>query len=509
VDLILVAGLTLPLFKNDSQAPHLVAKQVLGLVYIPLFLSFLVTHPVGGERGRVDFLASSASLPPVIRARFIQAPIWAATNSAPGSAPRKPLRAALGGLAAKCIVALVFKTILLPSLRFCLALFCLGYRYCRAGGGSVRIRIQTIGRHQGFRDAASRSRGVSRPAGCPSICLAACLSAENQYILIGIAIPAQKTGRLNEITFHTGCNRLHRLQCTRNHQTIPGSVHGVRAHGEDQRGGAGRQIIQFTPRLAAVVDADHAKTIEGAAAADMDVANCFGEAGYVQAATCANTDMVLGAMVGAAGLVPTLAAIDAGKDIALANKETLVMAGAIVMEKVARRGVKLMPVDSEHSAIFQSMAGHGHNGIREILLTASGGPFLSRPAASFDAITRQDALRHPNWSMGSKISIDSATLMNKGLEVIEARWLFDIGFDRIKVVVHPQSIVHSMVVYEDGAVIAQMGVPDMKGAIAYGLSHPRRLPLDVPAPDFARIGGLTFEDPDLDRFPCLAGLSCR
>jgi 1-deoxy-D-xylulose-5-phosphate reductoisomerase len=265
-----------------------------------------------------------------------------------------------------------------------------------------------------------------------------------------------------------------------------------------------RQIIQFTPRLAAVVDADHAKRLKALLPADMDVQIVYGEAGYVQAATCENTDMVLGAMVGAAGLVPTLAAIDAGKDIALANKETLVMAGAIVMEKVASRGVKLMPVDSEHSAIFQSMAGHGHNGIREILLTASGGPFLSRPAEAFESITRQDALRHPNWSMGSKISIDSATLMNKGLEVIEARWLFNIGFDRIKVVVHPQSIVHSMVVYEDGAVIAQMGVPDMKGAIAYGLSHPRRLPLEVPAPDFARIGGLTFEDPDLDRFPCLA-----
>ena len=214
--------------------------------------------------------------------------------------------------------------------------------------------------------------------------------------------------------------------------------------------------------------------------------------------------MVLGAMVGAAGLVPTLAAIEAGKDIALANKETLVMAGAIVMEAVAMHGVKLMPVDSEHSAIFQSMAGQGNNGVREILLTASGGPFLNRPASQFDAITPQEALRHPNWSMGSKISIDSATLMNKGLEVIEARWLFNVDFDRIKVVVHPQSIVHSMVVYEDGAVIGQMGVPDMKGAIAYGLSHPHRLPLDLPAPDFARIGGLTFQDPDLERFPCLA-----
>ncbi len=207
-----------------------------------------------------------------------------------------------------------------------------------------------------------------------------------------------------------------------------------------------RQIVEFSPRLAAVVDAEHARQLKALLPPTLDVEIVYGEAGYVDAATCAETDMVLGAMVGSAGLVPTLAAIDAGKDIALANKETLVMAGAIVMEKVARRGVQLMPVDSEHSAIFQSLAGQGRNGIREILLTASGGPFLTRPAADFNTITPQDALRHPNWSMGSKITIDSATLMNKGLEVIEARWLFDVDFQRIKVVVHPQSIVHSMVV---------------------------------------------------------------
>lgn len=264
-----------------------------------------------------------------------------------------------------------------------------------------------------------------------------------------------------------------------------------------------RQIVRFSPKLAAVADVDHARQLQALLPPALDVEIVYGEAGYVQAATCVDTDMVLGAMVGSAGLAPILAAIDAGKDIALANKETLVMAGAIVMEKVAARGVKLMPVDSEHSAIFQSMAGHGPDGIREILLTASGGPFLKRPLAQFDAITPQEALRHPNWSMGSKITIDSATLMNKGLEVIEARWLFDIDFRHIKVLVHPQSIIHSMVTYADGAVIAQLGIPDMKGAIAYGLSHPRRLPLDVPAPDFAHIGQLTFEAPDLERFPCL------
>jgi 1-deoxy-D-xylulose-5-phosphate reductoisomerase len=265
-----------------------------------------------------------------------------------------------------------------------------------------------------------------------------------------------------------------------------------------------RQIMHFKPRLAAVIDDDHAKKLKTLLPDGLDVEIVIGESGYIQAATCPETEMVLGAMVGAAGLVPTLAAIDAGKDIALANKETLVMAGAIVMERVADRGVKLMPVDSEHSAIFQSMAGRENNEIGDILLTASGGPFRKRAENDFETITPADALHHPNWSMGSKITIDSATLMNKGLEVIEARWLFDVDFDQIKVVVHPQSIVHSMVTYVDGAVIAQMGMPDMKGAIAYGLSHPRRLPLDVAVPDFAGIGQLTFEDPDLDRFPCLA-----
>jgi 1-deoxy-D-xylulose-5-phosphate reductoisomerase len=265
-----------------------------------------------------------------------------------------------------------------------------------------------------------------------------------------------------------------------------------------------RQIVRFAPQLAAVCDAEHARRLKALLPATSTVEIVFGEAGYIEAACCATADMVLGAMVGAAGLTPTLAAIDAGKDIALANKETLVMAGAIVMRRVAAQGVALTPVDSEHSAIFQCLAGRGPNSVREILLTASGGPFLRRPATEFDTITPEDALRHPNWSMGSKISIDSATLMNKGLEVIEARWLFDVGFERIRVVVHPQSIVHSLVTYADGAVMAQLGIPDMQGAIAYGLSHPRRLPLDLPAPDLARLGQLTFEAPDLERFPCLA-----
>jgi 1-deoxy-D-xylulose-5-phosphate reductoisomerase len=262
-------------------------------------------------------------------------------------------------------------------------------------------------------------------------------------------------------------------------------------------------IVEFRPGIAAVADASHAGQLGALLPPDLDVTIVHGEKGFVRAATCEAADIVLGAMVGAAGLVPTLAAIEAGKDIALANKETLVMAGAIVMERVRERGVKLMPVDSEHSAIFQSMAGQGPNRIREILLTASGGPFRNRQLCDFDAITPAQALDHPNWSMGNKITIDSATLMNKGLEVIEAHWLFDTDFDDIKVVIHPQSIIHSMVTYADGAVLAQMGVPDMKGAIAYGLSHPHRLPLNLPAPDFSQIGTLTFEEPDLERFPCL------
>ncbi len=264
------------------------------------------------------------------------------------------------------------------------------------------------------------------------------------------------------------------------------------------------QIREFAPRCAAVIDADHAARLDALLPDGHGVEILWGDAGYATAATLAETDMVLGAMVGAAGLAPTLAAIDAGKDIALANKETLVMAGEIVMQAVVRRGVKLMPVDSEHSAIFQSLAGHDPDDVSELLLTASGGPFRDRPADTFAAITVDEALAHPNWSMGSKITIDSATLMNKGLEVIEARWLFDVDFDRIKVVVHPQSIVHSMVTYRDGAVMAQLGIPDMKGAIAYGLSHPRRLPLSVPAPDFAGLGPLTFAAPDFVRFPCLS-----
>jgi 1-deoxy-D-xylulose-5-phosphate reductoisomerase len=229
-----------------------------------------------------------------------------------------------------------------------------------------------------------------------------------------------------------------------------------------------------------------------------------GTEGLIACATHPLVEMVVSAIVGAAGLVPTMAAIENGKDIALANKETLVTAGSLVMEAVARCGVKLYPVDSEHSAIFQSLEGHNKSDVRRLILTASGGPFRTRSLQDLEQVTPADALAHPNWQMGRKISIDSATMMNKGLEVIEARWLFDLPSERLAVHIHPQSIVHSMVEYIDGAVIAQLGIPDMRTPIAYALSYPERLPLDLPPLDLCALKTLTFEEPDLDKFPCLA-----
>jgi 1-deoxy-D-xylulose-5-phosphate reductoisomerase len=271
------------------------------------------------------------------------------------------------------------------------------------------------------------------------------------------------------------------------------------------------QIVEFQPDLVAVYDAEAARDLEERLPGGTAVEVVYGEAGYCLAAAHDGVEMVLTAVVGAAGLKPTLAAIDAGKTIALANKETLVMAGEWVMARAAEKGVALLPVDSEHSAIFQCLAAGRRTDVDRILLTASGGPFRTTPADRFDLITPEDALRHPNWSMGNKITIDSATLMNKGLEVIEAVHLFQTSPEAVTVVIHPESIVHSMVAYRDGSVIAQMGIPDMKGAIAYALSWPERLPLGMPAPDFFDLGALTFEAPDLNRFPCLdlAFRACR
>jgi len=220
-------------------------------------------------------------------------------------------------------------------------------------------------------------------------------------------------------------------------------------------------------------------------------------------ATLADADMVVTAVVGAVGLLPTMEAIRAGKDIGLANKETLVMAGRLVMKTVQEHNVRLLPIDSEHSAVFQALEAGRRQDVDRIILTASGGPFRRLAAGEFSAITPDQALAHPNWRMGRKISIDSATLMNKGLEVIEARWLFDTEPDRIAVVVHAQSIVHSLVEFIDGSVVAQLGIPDMRIPIGYVLSYPERIHLDLPRLNLAQCGTLSFEEPDYTRFPAL------
>jgi 1-deoxy-D-xylulose-5-phosphate reductoisomerase len=216
-----------------------------------------------------------------------------------------------------------------------------------------------------------------------------------------------------------------------------------------------------------------------------------------------DADIVLSALVGGIGLLPTMAAIRAGRTTALANKETLVMAGRLMTRAARERGVALLPVDSEHSAVFQCLQGHNRGDVHRILLTASGGPFRETPKSALSTVTVEDALKHPTWKMGAKITIDSATLMNKGLEIIEARWLFDVRPDQVQVVVHPQSIVHSMVEYIDGSVLAQLGVADMGVPILYALSYPERRPTPAARLDFARVGALTFFTPDTDKFRCL------
>ncbi|MBT8350995.1 MAG: 1-deoxy-D-xylulose-5-phosphate reductoisomerase [Deltaproteobacteria bacterium] len=265
-----------------------------------------------------------------------------------------------------------------------------------------------------------------------------------------------------------------------------------------------QQIDYFSPELAVVFDRATAAKLKNILPTGTRVEVMYGEEGYNAAATLSGTDMVVAAMVGAAGLMPTLAAIDAGKDIALANKETLVMAGEIVVTQALEKGVNILPVDSEHSAIFQCIAGSRMEDLDQIFLTGSGGPFLNRSTEEFATITPEDALNHPVWQMGRKISIDSATMMNKGLEVLEAKSLFGVTHDKIKVLIQPQSVIHSMVSFKDGTVMAQLSIPDMKGAIAYALSYPERLPLYQEIPDFTGIGALTFQKSDLEKFPCLA-----
>jgi 1-deoxy-D-xylulose-5-phosphate reductoisomerase len=263
------------------------------------------------------------------------------------------------------------------------------------------------------------------------------------------------------------------------------------------------QVEKFGPDIAVVFDETRAIELKSMLPSGSKVEIMYGQDGYRTAATYDSVNMVVTAIVGAAGLIPTLAAIEAGKNIALANKETLVMAGEIVIKRAARNRVKIIPIDSEHSAIFQCIAGNRRQDLDKILLTASGGPFLNRQENEFVKIKPQDALNHPTWQMGKKVSVDSATLMNKGLEVIEAKCLFGVSQEMIEVLIHPQSVIHSMVSFKDGAVMAQLGIPDMKVAIAYALSYPERLALEQPLPDFAGIGALTFEHPDLNKFPCL------
>jgi len=263
------------------------------------------------------------------------------------------------------------------------------------------------------------------------------------------------------------------------------------------------QIQEFQPELVAVWDEKTAAALETSLSNESPVQIVYGENGYRTAAAFESSDIVLTAVVGAAGLMPTIAAIEAGKNIALANKETLVMAGEQVIQLASKQRVDIIPVDSEHSAIFQCLMGQRRADLDKLLITASGGPFFNTPVHQFPDVRPEDALQHPNWDMGPKITIDSATLMNKGLEVIEAMHLFQVEMDRIQVVVHPQSIIHSMVSFQDSSIIAQMGIPDMKGAIAFALSFPARLPLEQPLPDFAALGSFTFKAPDLKKFPCL------
>jgi 1-deoxy-D-xylulose-5-phosphate reductoisomerase len=263
------------------------------------------------------------------------------------------------------------------------------------------------------------------------------------------------------------------------------------------------QVLRFRPRLAVVKSAALADDLHRRLPAGHDVDIRWGEAGYAAAASDTQVQAVVAAIMGAAGLLPTLAAVRAGKLVALANKETLVMAGGLVLEAARASGAVIRPVDSEHSAIFQCLQGQRRQDLARIVLTASGGPLRTTPLAQMATVSPQQALSHPTWSMGRKISIDSATLMNKGLEVIEARWLFDVAPEQIEVLVHPQSIVHSMVAFGDGSMLAQLGVPDMRGAIAYALTCPERLGLGIAAPDLAALGSLTFAPPDRRRFPCL------
>jgi 1-deoxy-D-xylulose-5-phosphate reductoisomerase len=261
------------------------------------------------------------------------------------------------------------------------------------------------------------------------------------------------------------------------------------------------QIKEFKPPYVVVKNRELAEELQKRIGSQTKVLS--GTEGFVYAASNLEYDILIGAVVGFAGLVPTIEAIKRGKRIALANKETLVVAGELVKSLAEKHKAEIIPVDSEHSAIFQCLTGESHNEVEKLILTASGGPFREMNKEEFHEVSVEDALNHPNWKMGNKITIDSATMMNKGLEVIEAHWLFNLPKDKIDVVIHPQSIVHSMVQFVDGSIKAQMGLPDMKLPIQYALTYPERLPNDFPRTNLPEISSLTFYEPDIDKFECL------
>lgn len=260
-----------------------------------------------------------------------------------------------------------------------------------------------------------------------------------------------------------------------------------------------RQVREFRPHLAAMWAKEAARDLRQRLA-DLPVRVVCGMEGLVETAICEESEVLVTAIVGMIGIRPTIAAIEHHKTIALANKETLVTAGHIIMPLAAEKGVSILPVDSEHSAIFQSMHGENRERVSKILLTASGGPFRGKRKEELAAMKVEDALKHPNWSMGKKVTIDSASLVNKGLEVMEAKWLFDVKLEQIQVIVHPQSIIHSAVEYVDGGIMAQLGVPDMKLPIQYALFYPDRRPMDTGRVDFFQLSQLTFEKPDMETF---------
>ena len=262
------------------------------------------------------------------------------------------------------------------------------------------------------------------------------------------------------------------------------------------------QIREFQPKVVALSCPDAAQRLR-ARTTTTSVEVLEGEDGLCEVAKIPECDLVISAIVGGAGLRPTLSAIQAGKPVALANKEPMVMAGQLMQQEALKHGVTIFPIDSEHSAIFQSMEGHRKIDIRRVVLTASGGPFWDWPASDLTHVTPEQALKHPNWEMGAKITIDSATLMNKGLEVIEARWLFDLPAEQLDVVIHRESIIHSLVEYCDGSVISQLGHPDMRTPISYAMNYPERIPLLPPLLDLGTIGKLTFFPPNTEKFPCL------